>query len=327
MRATARRLANIDANPFISDGCAFSNGWVGIVANAGSGSGHGRVRVARLAKALEQRKIAVQVAWTPAERSSLVASSRRDGACRCLVAVGGDGTVAALINERPAVPISVLPAGTENLFARHFRLGRSPERLAATIDLGRHIAIDLGDTLHRRFALMAGIGFDAAVVNRHHTARLARDGVANPTNRIAYVESVLDQSMRYPFPRLTVTVEEAPSGKVEVLSGTSIFVFNLPRYALGLPFAPSARADDGLLDLLVFDKPGPFNALRYLWLVLRGLHMRRHGVHHRLIRRVAVTASDPTPAQLDGDPGGFVTADAESPMRIAVAPSALKVIV
>ena len=43
-----------------------------------------------------------RVAWTPEERSALVAAggaATRD--CRCLVAAGGDGTVAALVNERP----------------------------------------------------------------------------------------------------------------------------------------------------------------------------------------------------------------------------------
>ena len=41
----------------------------------------------------------------------------------------------------------------------------------------------------------------------------------------------------------------------ETLEGTTVFIFNLPRYALGLPFAPHASQDDGLLDLVVFRKP------------------------------------------------------------------------
>jgi len=38
----------------------------------------------------------------------VTASTAGDGACKCLVAVGGDGTVAALINEQPDVPIAVM---------------------------------------------------------------------------------------------------------------------------------------------------------------------------------------------------------------------------
>ena len=62
-------------------------------------------------------------------------------------------------------------------------------------------------------------------------------------------------------------------GHEEVLTGTTVFVFNAPRYALGLPFVPAARDDDGWLDVIVFLKPGPFQALYYLWKVFRGTHL------------------------------------------------------
>ena len=110
--------------------------WVGIVANAGSGRGEGRRRVERLVVELQRRGLSSRVAWTVAERAELVAESSRDEECHCLVAAGGDGTVAALVNECPGVPITVLPTGTENLFARHFGLGRDPKALAATIAEG-----------------------------------------------------------------------------------------------------------------------------------------------------------------------------------------------
>ncbi len=112
--------------------------WVGIAANAASGRGKGRVLVDRLADELGRLGWETQVAWSPAERRGLVAAAAEgDAGCRCLVAVGGDGTVAALINECPSVPIAVVPAGTENLFARHFgfepkpQAGRRPDRRGA----------------------------------------------------------------------------------------------------------------------------------------------------------------------------------------------------
>ncbi len=95
-------------------------------------------------------------------------------------------------------------------------------------------------------------------------------------------------------------------GAEEVLSGTTVLVFNLPRYALGLPFAPEARDDDGWLDLVVFREPGPFQALYYLWKVLLGSHLDDPGVFHRRVKKVVVTADHPIPVQLDGDPGGYV---------------------
>mgnify|MGYP000961374341 CR=1 FL=1 len=224
------------------------------------------------------------------------------------------------------MPITVLASGTENLFARHFGMSGHPERVGETILGGRTIPLDLAQTPDCRFALMAGIGFDADVVTRHHQSRLGRAGKALPTNRIAYVLPLLGSSWSYRFPPLEITVTDP--GPEERLVGSMAFVFNLPRYALGLPIAPEARGDDGWLDLVVFRDPGPFQALHYLWLVFRGLHLGQAGVEHRRVRRVTATAAERVPVQLDGDPRGTVPkAGDSSPWFAKVVPGALKVLV
>jgi diacylglycerol kinase (ATP) len=287
-----------------SDRGAVPAGWVGIVANRGSGLGRGRRLVEELIAQLRRLGFRAEVAWTPEERSTLVSHSARDSECRCLVAVGGDGTVSALLNERPSRPVTVLPAGTENLVARHFGLRRNPRFLARTIAAGRSVSVDLGQTDDRRFLLMAGFGFDADVVTRHHRGRLSRSGRIRPTHRMAYVEPILRSSFSYRFPKISVRI--ADPGAEEVLRGTTVLIFNLPRYALGLPFVPIALEDDGWLDLVVFREPGPFQALFYLWKVFLGVHLGDPGVFHRRIRKVVVTAEEPIPVQLDGDPGGYL---------------------
>ena len=299
--------------------------WVGIVANAGAGKGKGRIRVRNLVKSLGKSGLHARVAWTVHERQTLVKESSHDRHCRCLVAVGGDGTVASLINESPSVPITVLPAGTENLFARYYGLGRDPDALAQTIAAGRVVHTDVGRMSGRRFGLMAGFGFDADVVTRHHLIRVAATGLPRPTNRAAYVEPVLHSSFCYRFPPMAVTVNDP--GAEETLVGTTVFVFNLPSYALGLPFAPAARGDDGFLDLIVFRKPGAFHALHYLWLVLRGLHLKRPGVDHRRVRRITIESTGSVPVQLDGDPGGFLNGGLQGAWTAEVEPSAVVVLV
>jgi diacylglycerol kinase family enzyme len=307
------------------DGPAAQRDWVGIAANAASGVGSGRERVDRLIRALETLGMHATVAWSPEGRQQLVAEAATNPRSRCLVAAGGDGTVAALVNEQPTVPITVLSAGTENLFAGHFGLTGSPEELAQTIAAGRVVPIDLGLVGERRFALMAGVGFDADVVTRHHRARVGRAGRMRPTHRGAYVEPVLRSSWSYQFPRLTVCLE-GEDGREETLTGTIAFVFNLPRYALGLPIAPQARASDGWLDLVLFHRAGPFRALLYLVMVVFGLHRNRPDIDHRRVRRVEIRSIQTVPVQLDGDPGG-VLAGGAPPWTAQVLPQALKVVV
>jgi diacylglycerol kinase family enzyme len=282
--------------------------------------------VARLVRALRAEGLRARIAWTPEERSALVSRSGGDPQCRCLIAVGGDGTVGALVNDRPRVPITVLPAGTENLFARHFKLSPDPVQAAAVAAHGRRMPTDLGLSPGRRFILMAGFGFDADVVSRHHAARV-RGGATRPTHRGMYVDPVLRSSLEYKFPPITVTVTDPATGREEALVGTTAFVFNLPMYALGLPFAPSAVGDDGLLDVVVFRDPGPFRALHYLWLVIRRLHLARPGVTHRQVRRAVVSAAAAVPVQLDGDPAGYVNGEPDSAWTTEVLPGALDVLV
>ena len=187
--------------------------------------------------------------------------------------------------------------------------------------------MDLGLADGRRFALMAGLGFDADVVGRHHAARLGRTGVLKPTHRVAYVEPVLRSSWEYRFPPLTLEAE-GRDGQVETLVGTTAFVFNLPRYALGLPFAPDATADDGWLDLVLFRDPGPLPGTP---LCLAGgdggFISTGPGIVHRRVRRIAVQAEATVPVQLDGDPGGEVNPDSGRPWVVEVLPRAVEVLV
>jgi diacylglycerol kinase family enzyme len=293
--------------------------------------GRGLRLVERLITELRHLGFRTEIAWTPEARAALVAGAAGDGDCRCLVAVGGDGTVSALLNEQPRPPVTVLPAGTENLVARHFGLRRDPRRLAATIAAGRASRVDVGQAAGRRFLLMAGFGFDADVVTRHHQARVSRSGRVRPTHRMAYVEPILRSSWTYRFP--TISVRVLDPGAEELIRGTTVFIFNLPRYALGLPVAPIARDDDGWLDLVVFRNPGPFQALYYLLKVFCGIHLDDPSVFHRRVRHLVVTADEPIPVQLDGDPGGYLlplgslpSAAHPSEWTIRILPSALTVL-
>ena len=213
--------------------------WVAVVANRSSGTGGNTILVRRLVGKLSRLGIGTEVAWTPAERKLLVAEAESRPGCRCAVAVGGDGTVSALINEQPKIPITVLPAGTENLAAQHFGLRRSTAALARNIAAGRVQRADLGNAAGRRFLLMTGFGFDGDIVTRHHRGRTTRSGSLKPTHRAAYVEPILRSSMFYRFPHINVTIEDPGARKpcVEPPSSSSTCLVML--WACRLPPRPA----------------------------------------------------------------------------------------
>lgn len=304
-------------------GSGAAPGWLGIVANAGAGTGRGRNRVSRFVESANHRGIRAEVAWTIEERGELVARANTDPNCLGLLGAGGDGTIAALINECPRVPIGALPAGTENLFAQQFRYPKDPSRLALSLDLASTAPIDLGLAGDRRFSLMAGIGFDGDVVTRHHHERIRQPLNTRTTSRLAYVLPILHSAASYRFPR--VTAEILDPGREEKLAGAMIFAFNLPKYALGLPVVPRASGDDGELDLIVFRRPGPLQMVRYLWMVMRGIHLSRKDVSLRRVRHARISSEAPVAMQLDGDPAGVV--DPDHPLTISVLPRAVRVFI
>lgn len=305
-------------------GNTVSRGRIGIVANRFAGTGKGEARVASLVSSLETHGYEPVVARTIDERRSLLSGSRDDGAQRALVVIGGDGTVAAIVNEHVSCPIAVLPLGTENLFAAHFGFKASVDQLVHAIERGAERSIDLGCANGRRFALMAGFGFDADVVTRHHASRLGHTGEPRPTSRLAYVGPIIRSSLSYRFPEISVTIDDGL--EPAVLRGTTVVVFNLPRYALGLTVAPTARDDDGKLDVLVFRKAGPLHALRYLWLAFRNRHLSDPSVIHRTASRVVVSANCSVPVQLDGDPAGNLDAGDGNSWVVESLPKALRVL-
>jgi diacylglycerol kinase (ATP) len=272
---------------------------VAILANPRAGAEHSQRRVETFARRLRALGLSPVVCWHRRELSEAVASG--GDALRCVVAAGGDGTLLEVLNRAPGVPVALLPLGTENLVAGYCGLARSPGALAEIVARGRPRRIDVARADERTFCLMAGAGFDAAVVHRAHRRRRGH------ITRLSYGLPIVQELQDYCYPIIGVEVIETG----EVLRGAMVFVFNVPRYGLGLPIAAGASPDDGLLDLFVFERPGLFALARYLLAIVRGRHLALPDVRHRRAKGFRLSSSGRVPLQTDGDPAGWLPATVE----------------
>jgi diacylglycerol kinase family enzyme len=280
---------------------------VAILANPRAGAERSQRLVETLAGRLRALGLAPVVCWHRRELSEAVASGRNE--LRCVVAAGGDGTLLEVLNRAPGVPVALLPLGTENLVARYCGLARKPAALAEIIADGRPRQIDVARANERAFCLMAGAGFDAAVVHRAHRRRRGH------ITRLSYGVPIVQTLQDYRYPMIDVEVIETG----EVLRGAMVFLFNVPRYGLGLPIAAEAVPDDGLLDLYVFRRPGVFALARYLLAVLRGRHLALPDVCHRRAKGFRLSSAGAVPLQTDGDPAGWLPATVEvMPQRLTL---------
>lgn len=281
-----------------------------ILANPKAGAGKSQRVVAALAEILRHRGYSAEVCRAPDELSDRL-GRRGEGELRCVVAAGGDGTLREVIGRAPGAAVAPLPLGNENLAARFCGLGRDPVRLADVITSGGVRACDLARCDGRPFCLMATAGFDAEVVRRSHRRRRGH------INHLGYLVPLLQSLQNYAYPEVEVEVHDDG----ERLRGAMALVFNLPQYALRLPLGAGARPDDGLLDVLVLERPGVASLARYFAALLGGTLRRLPDCRHRLARRVRLSSSGPVPLQADGDPAGFL------PVTVEVVPGALNLLV
>jgi diacylglycerol kinase (ATP) len=238
-----------------------------------------------------------------------------DEGCDVVFVCGGDGTVMAAATglAGSGVPLAILPTGTGNLLARNLDLPLDNEKESLRIGTeGRARPVDVGAIEDRKFVVMAGLGFDAAMM------RDAPEGLKKYVGWPAYVVSAA-KHLRGRGIRVAITVDDARTVHRRV---RTVVVGNVGRLQGGIPLLPDAQPDDGVLDVVVI---APRNLLD--WARVAGRVVRRADVPDRRMERfrgehVVIETSRPQPRQLDGD----VIADGMT-MDIRIEKGALPVMV
>ncbi len=217
-----------------------------------------------------------------------------DEGCDVVFVAGGDGTVMAAATSMASsgVPMAILPTGTGNLLARNLDLPLNDEAECLRIGIaGRDRAIDVAGVADRKFVVMAGLGFDAAIM------RDAPEGLKKAVGWPAYVVSAA-KHLRGRGMRVTITLDDGTPLQRRV---RTVVVGNVGKLQGNIPLLPDAKPDDGVLDVVVISIRNVLD-----WVRVSGRVMRRADVPDRRMERftakhVVVEASHTQPRQLDGD--------------------------
>ncbi|HEY4315416.1 MAG TPA: diacylglycerol kinase family protein [Actinomycetes bacterium] len=214
--------------------------------------------------------------------------------CDVVFVAGGDGTVmaAATALAGTEVPLAILPTGTGNLLARNLDLPFTDEAACLRIGLaGRTRAIDVGAVEDRKFVVMAGLGFDAAMM------RDAPEGLKKKVGWPAYVVSAT-KHLRGRGIRVTLTLDDGEPLNRRV---RTVVVGNVGRLQGNFPLLPDAVPDDGVLDVVVIATRNILDWARVGTRVLRRADVPDRRMERFTAKHVLIEASHSQPRQLDGD--------------------------
>ncbi|MFZ0967344.1 MAG: diacylglycerol kinase family protein [Candidatus Acidiferrales bacterium] len=292
-----------------------------IIVNPIAGGGRaGRLQAAIARYFADHHRPVEFVASKNTEDFRRIASDAVASGYRYLVALGGDGSFHHLVEATfgsPAI-LGFIPAGNGNDIAEGLNIPRDPIEAAHAFLNGRPRAVDAvrvhftSESAPPRVSIFigaGGLGLDAEAAQLANTRFRAWPGVTR------YIAGALWARRNF----RSLELEAAMDG--EFWRGRVLFaaVANAPCYGSGVRIAPSAKMDDGWLEVTLVQEMPLARLLEAIPIVLRSGDIRWPEVCRYRCRRVTFKTNRPALVHGDGEILG------NSPAEFEVVPGAVQV--
>lgn len=230
-----------------------------------------------------------------------------------VLVVGGDGmvnTIGSVLVNTP-VRLGVLPAGSGNGFARHFKIPLHPTEAAEALYRGYTTAIDVGKVNDRLFFVTCSMAWDGALVETFEKYPFR--------GLVPYVLAGATQLLEYKAQPFHVDLD---GEKMEFKHPLIFTVANLSQFGSDVLVAPDAKADSGYLELVAIEKKNIPLVLSQVHRFIEKTFHQHHLVANHHFKKMTVRRETDSPIQIDGE-----VFDGGTLVEVAVLPSALNVIV
>lgn len=268
-----------------------------IIFNPASGGGN-REKVYGVKSALQRQGITVDLYLTQAAGDATRYLREYQGYMDVVAVAGGDGTVNEVVNGLAAhkpgsYRLALIPTGTTNVLAAELGFPSDAEQIADIITREKQKPIYLGQINQRRFVLMAGVGFDAWVVDNVDLALKKKVG------KLAYILSMFKQIPNFGKKHYRVEVDgrEYKANSVVITNG---------RY-YGGSFTLSRKADlsSDTTQVLMIAGNNPWKFVGILLGLPLGIMERMPGMTSVAGKNIQIEEINPgadvEPVQADGD--------------------------
>lgn len=205
---------------------------------------------------------------------------------------GGDGMVQHSIDRLAGtgVTLAIIPAGTANLFASSLGI---PSDIAEAVDIGLNghdRTLDVGKINGERFAVMAGAGLDARMIQE------ADGGLKDRFGRLAYIWTASKNLRKEPFKaRIDINGELWFKG-----TASCVLLGNVGSLFGGVEAFDNAEPDDGLLEVGVTTAEGIGEWARTVARTAMGTTSKSPFVQVTKARKVRVELDRKVAYELDG---------------------------
>lgn len=237
-----------------------------------------------------------------------------------IVAAGGDGTINEVVNgmmlfDGQLPRIAIIPIGTGNDFMRNRKQFSNPQSFLDALIKTQNTSLDLGciqsTKIKHYFLNIADTGFGGTTV---HTLNRQRKYLRG---KISYSFAILRTFLWFKKPELKIT-----GNSFEHIGKTFMVAFcNSSTFGSGLTIAPSAKPDDGILNITIIGNVSLFDYLRYLPSLRKGHNIQHPEVNYYCDNSIRV---DVIKGKADTEADGE-TITTES-IHITLIPSAIRLI-
>lgn len=230
-----------------------------------------------------------------------------------LVVIGGDGTLHQVLNQLyrmdKKIPVSYIPGGSGNDFARGIKLPRDPQKAFWAIQRAKEPKIVNTLTYEEKIQNETGlainnigIGLDAAIVAATNDSKTKKTLNKYNLGSFAYMASIVKVLFTQKgFPILLEVNGEQRSFKKAFLCTTT----NHPYFGGGVAIAPMAKATASDLDLVVVER---ISMIKIFGLIIRlitnKLTTSKH-YHHFTGHKLRIVSTVPEYGQADGEVMGI----------------------
>lgn len=275
----------------------------------------------RLGGAFAARGAAFDIVAT--ERAGHATALAREAAAlgyQAVAVCGGDGTLAEAATglAGTTTPLAIIPRGTANQVAHNLGIPRALEAAVDVAVFGVASTIDLGRINDRAFALVAGAGFDAAVMQSATRELKERWGFG------AYVYAAMKEALTAGPRRFSIVADgreiDVEAVSVMVANVGELFTRWLPlRFSLAPQ--PTSAWHDGLLDVVIVAPRHAPDLAAILWRSANRRFIGSDRLLHFQTHEITISADPAIAVQVDGDPAGV------TPVSMAVMRNAMRVMV